>query len=58
MIVNLLYSTMNCLLQVYWVGPIIGGVMASIMYKFLFNPFRGGLSADEAIQQMRKCMIY
>lgn len=26
--------------QVYWLGPIVGGCLAGILYEFIFNPFR------------------
>lgn len=27
-------------LQVYWLGPIVGGCLAGILYEFIFNPYR------------------
>jgi len=26
--------------KVYWLGPIVGGCLAGILYEFIFNPFR------------------
>jgi len=26
--------------QVYWLGPIVGGCLAAILYEFIFNPYR------------------
>ncbi|XP_069106459.1 aquaporin-1-like [Argopecten irradians] len=37
---------------VYWVGPLIGGSLSALLYKFLFNPYKGLISMDEAIQKL------
>ncbi|XP_060576032.1 aquaporin AQPAe.a-like [Ruditapes philippinarum] len=37
---------------IYWVGPIIGGVAAAIVYKFLFSPYRGKMTVAEATTKM------
>lgn len=37
---------------VYWVAPIVGGVVASVLYKFLFAPFRNGISMETAVNDL------
>lgn len=37
---------------VYWAGPIGGGSLAAIFYKYIFDPYRGGLSMDDAMNKM------
>ncbi|XP_076437828.1 aquaporin-5-like [Babylonia areolata] len=37
---------------VYWVGPILGGVGAAVVYKLLISPYRNTLSTEEAVQKM------
>ena len=27
-------------LKIYWLGPIVGGCLAGILYEFIFNPYR------------------
>lgn len=33
-----------CFLQVYWVGPMIGGAMGALLYDFMLFPRMRGLS--------------
>ncbi|XP_033727444.1 aquaporin-1-like [Pecten maximus] len=37
---------------VYWVGPLIGGSLSALMYKFLFNPYKGAITMDDAVQKL------
>lgn len=37
---------------VYWVGPVCGGVIASIVYKYIFNPYKRCLSYEEASSKL------
>ncbi|VDI22932.1 Hypothetical predicted protein [Mytilus galloprovincialis] len=37
---------------VYWVAPILGGVIAAVLYKFLFSPFRNAIPIDEAVNEL------
>ena len=30
----------SLLLQVYWVGPMAGGVLAGLLYEYIFDPYR------------------
>ncbi|OWF45172.1 Aquaporin-1 [Mizuhopecten yessoensis] len=39
---------------VYWVGPLIGGSLAALTYKFLFNPYKGAITMEEAVQRLGK----
>lgn len=41
------------ILQVYWVGPVLGGCIATLLYKFLFMPHRGAISNEEATHKLR-----
>lgn len=40
------------MLQVYWIAPILGGVIAAVLYKFLFSPFRNAIPIDEAVNEL------
>ncbi|XP_025089604.1 aquaporin AQPAe.a-like [Pomacea canaliculata] len=37
---------------VYWIGPILGGVLAAAVYKLIINPYRGAPSMEDAVQKM------
>lgn len=37
---------------VYWAGPLVGGILAALSYKFIFDPYARGVSMDEAINRM------
>ncbi|XP_055957781.1 aquaporin AQPAe.a-like [Patella vulgata] len=37
---------------IYWVGPIVGGVLAAVVYVLILNPYRGVKSTEEALQDM------
>lgn len=37
---------------VYWVGPLLGGCVAALSYKYVFDPYRGGVSMDQAIDKL------
>ncbi|KAL4218102.1 Aquaporin-4 [Mactra antiquata] len=37
---------------VYWCGPILGGILAALTYKYIFNPYRKCISYDEATEIM------
>lgn len=45
-------------MQIYWVGPIAGGVLSAIVYKVVINPYRGVLNMDEAISKLSEFMIF
>jgi phosphate/sulfate permease len=34
------WAVMIIIFQVYWLGPIVGGCLAAILYEFIFNPYR------------------
>lgn len=40
--------------QVYWIAPIVGGIVATVLYKFLFSPFRGGVPMETAVNELCK----
>lgn len=37
---------------VYWAGPMAGGVLAALLYKFIFDPYSRGVSMDQAIDKL------
>ncbi|XP_046362414.1 aquaporin-4-like isoform X1 [Haliotis rufescens] len=37
---------------IYWVGPIAGGVLASVLYKWVFDPYRGVPTMAEGAQTL------
>nr|KAG5685870.1 hypothetical protein BaRGS_003070 [Batillaria attramentaria] len=37
---------------VYWVGPILGGILAAASYKLIICPYRNTMSMEEALQKM------
>nr|CAG4643971.1 EOG090X06K9 [Lepidurus arcticus] len=34
---------------IYWIGPIIGGCLAGLLYEFVFNPYRGTKKRKDSI---------
>nr|AYH91719.1 aquaporin [Pomacea canaliculata] len=43
---------------VYWIGPILGGVLAAAVYKLIINPYRGAPSMEDAVQKMREYFVF
>ena len=41
-------------LQIFWAGPMGGAIVAAILYKLVFNPYRGELSVEEASRKLCK----
>ena len=39
----------GCHRQVYWLGPIVGGCLAGILYEFIFNPYRNSNLRKDSI---------
>ncbi|XP_071101013.1 aquaporin AQPAe.a-like [Haliotis cracherodii] len=37
---------------VYWAGPILAGTVASLVYKYTINPYRGVPTMEEAVQTL------
>ena len=41
-------------LQIFWAGPMGGAIVAAILYKLVFNPYRGELSVEDASRKLCK----
>lgn len=41
----------------YWAGPIAGGLIAAVAYKYIFNPYRNCMTFEEAVNKMRMYKI-
>ncbi|RUS77374.1 hypothetical protein EGW08_014854 [Elysia chlorotica] len=37
---------------IYWIAPIAGGVLSSLTYKFILNPYKGVINMEEAITKL------
>ncbi|GFS14283.1 aquaporin [Elysia marginata] len=37
---------------IYWIAPIAGGVLSSVVYKFILDPYKGVINMDEAINKL------
>ncbi|KAK3088627.1 hypothetical protein FSP39_021464 [Pinctada imbricata] len=42
---------------IYWIGPIVGGCLATIIYKYIYSPYRGAISKEDAVNKLCKLQL-